>query len=178
MAARCASPPSGRTSPTTSTPSWTTRRHPQNPTHAHPEGRAGAIAIAVATAVAQRFDKGTDPKRLLDEVALRVPPGATREGIEYAAKLGLDVDVRTAVAALGNGSLVLSSDTVPLSLWCAARHLFEFEEAMWTTVSALGDRDTTCAIVGGIVASTGAVIPAHFFESREPLPLSALAVEQ
>jgi ADP-ribosylglycohydrolase len=28
----------------------------------------------------------------------------------------------------------------------------DFEEAMWTTVAGLGDRDTTCAIVGGIVA--------------------------
>lgn len=27
----------------------------------------------------------------------------------------------------------------------------DFQEAMWATVSGLGDRDTTCAIVGSIV---------------------------
>ena len=40
---------------------------------------------------------------------------------------------------------------------------------MWTTVAALGNRDTTCAIVGGIVASTGAPIPEHFAQAREAL---------
>lgn len=47
---------------------------------------------------------------------------------------------------------VVAQDTVPFALWCAARHLDDLEEAMWTTVSGLGDRDTTCAIAGGIVA--------------------------
>jgi ADP-ribosylglycohydrolase len=58
------------------------------------------------------------------------------------------------------------------TLWCAAHHLGNFEEAMWTTVSGLGDRDTTCAIVGGIVAcSVGAAgIPPEWIAAREPLP--------
>ena len=30
--------------------------------------------------------------------------------------------------------------------------LDDFEKSVWLTVSGLGDRDTTCAIVGGIVA--------------------------
>ncbi len=43
---------------------------------------------------------------------------------------------------------------------------------MWLTVSGLGDRDTTCAIVGGIVSMfTGAEgIPSEWREAREPLP--------
>jgi ADP-ribosylglycohydrolase len=43
----------------------------------------------------------------------------------------------------------------------------------WTTVSVLGDRDTTCAIVGGIVAcSVGeAGIPAAWLQARKPLPV-------
>lgn len=38
-------------------------------------------------------------------------------------------------------------------------------------MSGLGDRDTTCAIVGGIVALSAAppAIPDFFFEAREPL---------
>ena len=40
------------------------------------------------------------------------------------------------------------------------------------TLSGLGDRDTTCAIVGGIVACfVGAAgIPAAWLHAREPLP--------
>ena len=74
---------------------------------------------------------------------------------------------------LGTGSKVTAADTVPFSLWCAARHLGDYEEALWTTVSGLGDRDTTCAIVGGIVALScdPTVIPAAWFAAREPLAL-------
>jgi len=63
-------------------------------------------------------------------------------------------------------------DTVPLALWCAGERLDDYEEALWLTVSALGDRDTTCAIVGGVVAAyTGAGgIPGAWLRAREPLP--------
>lgn len=45
-------------------------------------------------------------------------------------------------------------------------------QALWLTVGGLGDRDTTCAIVGGIVACyTGsAAIPPAWRDAREPLP--------
>jgi ADP-ribosylglycohydrolase len=77
-----------------------------------------------------------------------------------------------AVAAeLGNGSRVLASDTVPFAIWCAATHLGDFKDALWSTASVGGDVDTTCAMVGGIVA--GAVgttgIPDEWRASREPL---------
>ena len=52
---------------------------------------------------------------------------------------------------LGNGSRITAPDTVPFALWCAARHIDDYAEALWTTVSAGGDNDTNCAIVGGIV---------------------------
>ena len=60
---------------------------------------------------------------------------------------------------------------VPFALWCAARHISDYPEALWTTVSALGDRDTTCAIVGGLVAlNSGARgIPTDWLEARESL---------
>jgi ADP-ribosylglycohydrolase len=57
-------------------------------------------------------------------------------------------------------------------LWCAAQRLRDYESALWLTVAALGDRDTTCAMVGGIVAChTGAAgLPAEWLAHREPLP--------
>lgn len=42
---------------------------------------------------------------------------------------------------------------------------------MWATVSGLGDRDTTCAIVGGIVALRVGLagLPSEWLSHREPL---------
>lgn len=79
---------------------------------------------------------------------------------------------RNAAEILGSGARVLCEDTVPFSLWCASRFSRSFEEAMWATVSGLGDRDTTCAIVGGIVAlRVGHVgLPSAWLAHREPLP--------
>jgi ADP-ribosylglycohydrolase len=67
---------------------------------------------------------------------------------------------------------VTAPDTVPFALWCAARHLGSYEDALWATVSGLGDRDTTCAIVGGIVVMSAGVrsIPAEWLEHREQIP--------
>jgi ADP-ribosylglycohydrolase len=137
-------------------------------THAHSEGQAGAVAVAVAAAWVA--SGGVDPGDLFEAVLTHTPDGETRAGIKKAAQLPSEYDVRTAVSALGNGTQVISQDTVPFALWCAARHLGAFEEAMWVTVSGLGDRDTTCAIVGGIVAlHANAVIPEEWIQAREPL---------
>jgi len=95
-----------------------------------------------------------------------------RLAIVRALALPDDVTVEAAVAALGNGAKVSAQDTVPFSLWAAAHHLDDYETALWTTVSGLGDRDTTCAIVGGIVALSAGVetIPSSWIQSREPIP--------
>lgn len=142
-------------------------------THGHPEGQAGAIAVAVATAVVWQTREHAAEQavaRMFDEVLARTPSGKTREGIVEARGLIGSGDIERAVNRLGNGSGVSSQDTVPFCLWCVARHPRDFAEAMWTTVAGLGDRDTTCAIVGGIVASSGAELPAAWIAAREPLP--------
>jgi ADP-ribosylglycohydrolase len=136
-------------------------------THAHVEGQAGAIAIAVAAAWATHAD---EVERMFEAVLDHTPDGSTRATIALAARLPLEYDVRTAASALGNGSRVIAEDTVPLALWCAARHLHDYESALWTTVSGLGDRDTTCAIVGSIVALVpGVEVPVPWLSAREPL---------
>ncbi|MHB2019710.1 MAG: ADP-ribosylglycohydrolase family protein [Candidatus Xenobia bacterium] len=56
---------------------------------------------------------------------------------------------------------------------CAARHRDSFADAMWATVSALGERDTTCASVGGILGAM-TEIPPSWREAREKLPEWAL----
>lgn len=145
-------------------------------THAHPEGQAGAIAVAVAAAYAYTAkDLGSAAQKdgLIPFVLAHTPAGETRDGIARAAEIPLTATLHRAASELGTGEAVTAMDTVPFCTWCAARHLDDFEEAMWTTVAGLGDRDTTCAIVGGIVAaSTRRPIPEVWRRSRERLYLA------
>jgi len=141
-------------------------------THLHPEGQAGAIAVAVAAAWAVHARGGSrDGHALLAAAAEHTPPGETRQGIVRALSVPFDADVRSAAEELGNGSGAIAPDTVPFALWCAARHLDDFECAMWSCVEAGGDVDTLCAIVGGIVAPFVGLegIPWAWRDRREPL---------
>ena len=131
--------------------------------------RAGAIAVAVAAAMAANTSHpfGRD---FLKEVLEFVPRGVTQERLQVA----LDVpsnDLTQAVRLLGSGREVSAQDTVPFCLWSASYHLGDFEEALWWTAKGMGDCDTTCAIVGGIVALSAPEIPALWVKRREPLPV-------
>lgn len=142
-------------------------------THLHPEGIAGAVAVAVAAHYAWRatHDPGFDRGDGLVAYTLRhTPAGETRDGIARARDLG-DVAPERAAEALGSGNYVIAQDTVPFTLWCAARYADDFEAAIWSTLRGLGDRDTTCAIVGGIVALSAPpeTVPEVWRASREPL---------
>jgi len=139
-------------------------------THAHPDGQAGAIAVAVAAAWTWR-SATWDRVDFFRTVLEAVPPGATYDGIARARDLPAAYQLLTAVAALGNGTRVVSSDTVPLCLWIIARHPDDIVEALWTAVAAEGDRDTTCAIIAGVMAGLGhaAQPPSPWLEMREPL---------
>lgn len=142
-------------------------------THTHAEGIAGAVAVAVATAYAWRL-RDAKPLRpdFIGQVLTHVPPGEVYEGIQLARDLPAETSVSEAAVTLGNGSRVSAQDTVPLVLWCAGEHLANYEEAIWHAASALGDVDTTCAMVGGIVAVSAGVdsIPLDWMRHRERLP--------
>ncbi len=139
-------------------------------THAHVEGEAGAAAVAVAAAWAWEQGAFGDPQELFAAVLEHTPASLTRRGVEQAAALPADTQPRVAARTLGSGQRVSSQDTVPFVIWCAACHLDSFQEAFWATVSGLGDRDTTCAMVGGIVALSTRRVPDAWLDRREPLP--------
>jgi len=72
---------------------------------------------------------------------------------------------------VGTGQLLCIFDTVPFCLWVVQRHRDDLEGALWTAVAGLGDRDTTCAIVGGILgASLDAALPESWVARLEVLP--------
>ncbi|MEU8921506.1 ADP-ribosylglycohydrolase family protein [Kitasatospora sp. NPDC048545] len=143
-------------------------------THAHPEGVAGAVAVALAAALAARGRTGPAPvgAELLAEVADRTPAGAVRDGLRRAGELSPATEPWRAADLLGNGQRIRASDTVPFALWSAAHHLDSMADALWTTAEGLGDVDTTCAITGGVVAArTGLTdVPQEWLACREPLP--------
>ncbi|NYI04444.1 ADP-ribosylglycohydrolase family protein [Allostreptomyces psammosilenae] len=142
-------------------------------THAHPDGVAGAVAVALAAALAARRDQPTPrPDALLRQVAERTPGGGVRAGLLRAAALPPETTPQGAAHVLGSGARIRADDTVPFALWCAARHLDDLVEALWATAEGLGDVDTTCAIAGGVVAArTGLdAVPPEWLARREPLP--------
>lgn len=154
------------------------------PTHAHPDGAAGAVAVAVAAALASTRSVPRDA--MLREVARWTPDGPTRERLVRAAELGLEFDVVFAGEELGTGANVTSRDTVPFALWVAFRHIDSYEAALWTSTAHPGlelasnglalfatDRDTVGAIVGGIVACAVGRdgIPVLWREATEKLPV-------
>ena len=143
-------------------------------THAHAEGIAGAIAVAAAAALAWRERANDGPLGSAWIAAVRdaIPRGYTRDGVSEALNVPVAATIDMAVEALGNGSHVSAPDTVPLCVWIAAHAAGGFEQALWHTVSALGDRDTTCAIVGGVLALQlgKQAIPQNWLASREALP--------
>lgn len=142
-------------------------------THSHSDGISGAVAVAsVAGWIVRNTPIGQENGANLLEYALEVTAeGETRNGIKKAASMPLSYSIETAASVLGNGHQLAAFDTVPLALWCAARHISDYEGALWTTVSALGDRDTTCAIVGGLVALNTGIegIPESWINARESL---------
>ncbi|MFD0000488.1 ADP-ribosylglycohydrolase family protein [Nocardia sp. NPDC127526] len=149
-------------------------------THLHPEGIAGAVAVALAAAqagAARRAGTRPTPREFITAVLDRLDDGYTRRLVRRARTL-LGTSAEQAAYELGNGSRVTAQDTVPFTLWVAATHLHDYPTAITTCIAAGGDVDTTGAIVGGIVAAfTGSTdrpgvtgIPAAWLAAREPLP--------
>ncbi|MFC6012534.1 ADP-ribosylglycohydrolase family protein [Nocardia lasii] len=131
-------------------------------THTHPDAVAGAVAVALAAAIT-----AADPPmrgiHFLDAVAAHTPSGPVRDKIRQAR---LITDSTAAATELGVGHHTSALDTVPFCLWIVAHHAPDFAAACWTAAAAGGDIDTTCAIVGGILAAA----PPTWLARCEPLP--------
>ncbi|BFU42634.1 ADP-ribosylglycohydrolase family protein [Krasilnikovia sp. MM14-A1004] len=138
-------------------------------THAHPEAVAGAVAVAVAAALSVRGVAGDE---LIEGAAEQVADSEVGSRLRRASRIAPSADPRHAGEMLGCGRQISAVDTVPYAIWCAARHLDDLPEALWATALPGGDIDTTCAIVGGIVAGrTGlAGVPAPWLAACESLP--------
>ncbi|MEU1127670.1 ADP-ribosylglycohydrolase family protein [Streptomyces sp. NPDC005899] len=143
-------------------------------THQHREAVVGAMAVAAAAALVAAPGGPPTPEALLDGVVALVPRSAVGAGLRRARDMLDYQDAGTVAAVLGNGRRTSAHDTVPFALWSAARSLGDFEEAFWVTAQAGGDVDTTCAIVGGVVAAGVAGAPPAAWLARTEEPPSWL----
>lgn len=143
-------------------------------THFHSEGRIGAIAVALAAGWASRRHRDgsqADPAELVPWVIEHIDDSEVRRRLEWTNSYDLDTWPYTIASQVGCGLEISAQDTVPFCIWLAASRLDDFCDAMWTTARVGGDVDTTCAIVGGIVAASvgRGGIPEEWRLHREPL---------
>jgi ADP-ribosylglycohydrolase len=137
-------------------------------THAHPEGQAGAMAVAVAAALMADYPH-LGRKAFLQAIIALTPPSLTQDRLRLALTIE-PTDWQRAVEELGTGQQVATFDTVPFCLWVCATVGSDYEAALWLTAAGRGDVDTTCAIVGGILGAAAVAIPPAWLAVREPLP--------
>jgi len=126
-------------------------------THANIEAIAGAIAIAIGTALTTKMKVENcvlQPHEFIDAIIAELPDTDKKSKIATSKTVSINYHIETVKSILGNGSNMTSQDTVPFAIWCAAHHLENFEDALWKAVSILGDRDTICAMVAGMVIMT------------------------
>lgn len=141
-------------------------------THTHLEAIVGALAVALAASMAAKIGLNKDypePNDFIKSILLELPESDTKSKIVKSLSVPYTYRIDTVESILGNGSQIMAKDTVPFSIWCAAHNLMNFEEALWKAVSILGDRDTICAIVGGItiLSSKSETVPLEWMESVE-----------
>ncbi len=123
-------------------------------THTAEEGQNGAIAVALAAAAVwngRELPLDQARRGLIAAAHAGTPEGRVKEGLAKALVVPFDVELPQATEILGNGAHDEAVDTVPFALWMAARHLEDFEQAMWRTADGYGDMNTNCAIVGALV---------------------------
>ncbi len=143
-------------------------------THFNEEGIAGAIAVALAAGIVlenKLLSKNISAAEFIEKIFYEMPESDTKYSIRKALQVSKDSNIDFAVSVLGNGSRIIAQDTVPFAIWCIAHFRNSYEEALWKTVSALGDRDTTCAIVGSVVVLNTEVkgIPSLWLNATEPI---------
>jgi ADP-ribosylglycohydrolase len=144
-------------------------------THSHLEAVEGAVAVALAAALAARLreeDRSISRSEFCDLILPFLKECEVKSKIAEARDMSPAATSQRAAAFLGSGEDITAQDTVPFCVFCAGQYLENFEMAMWETVAGLGDRDTNCAIVGGIVAARVGIdgIPVLWRDMREALP--------
>lgn len=136
-------------------------------THSHPEGVAGAVAIALAASYAWLYKNKSEilikggANNMFDYVISHMPVSETMRYIGIAATIPKNENMQVVARTIGCGNKLTCIDSVPIAIYCAAHNLNSYKSAIIQILkSDTGDADTLCAITGGIVA----------LSSLEPIP--------
>ncbi|UKB83943.1 ADP-ribosylglycohydrolase family protein [Chryseobacterium sp. MEBOG06] len=122
-------------------------------THANKEAIEGTKAIALAAAFAVQETLGMiklDQQDFIHKIQNELNDSDMKSKLNKALYLQGNPSIELLTKTLGNGIKMTAQDTVPLVIWMLSRYRTDFEECLWNTVSALGDRDTTCAMAGAV----------------------------
>lgn len=122
-------------------------------THANKEAIEGTKAVALAAAFAVQEKLGLaefGPQEFIRSIQNELEDSDMKSKLNKVLYLDGNPGIELLVQTLGNGVKMTAQDTVPLVIWMLSRYRNNFEECLWNTVAALGDRDTTCAMVGGV----------------------------
>lgn len=122
-------------------------------THANKEAIEGTKAIALAAAFAVQENLRLiklSQQDFIQKIQDELDDSDMKSKLNKALYLDGNPSIELLVKTLGNGINMTAQDTVPIVIWMLSRYRNNFEECLWSTVSALGDRDTTCAMTAGI----------------------------
>jgi ADP-ribosylglycohydrolase len=141
-------------------------------THSNKEAVVGAVAIAVAASLTTRIKHESleiSSVEFIDSILVELPDSDTKSKISKSKSLSVDFHIESLKSILGNGTNMTAQDTVPFVIWCCSNNLTDFESGLWKAVSILGDRDTICAMVGGILimSSDERKVPTNWTNSVE-----------
>ncbi|GEN75565.1 hypothetical protein CHA01nite_13050 [Chryseobacterium hagamense] len=110
-----------------------------------------AIALAAALAVREKLDMEIfDQQDFIRIIQNELSDSDMKSKLNKCLYLDGNPSKELLVKTLGNGTGMTAQDTVPLVIWMLSRYRYDLEECLWNTVSILGDRDTTCAMAGGV----------------------------
>lgn len=116
-------------------------------THAHPLGRDGAVAQAVAVACAVAAEPPLDQAFVVDAILDHVEVPEMRQAIDAAASLGAS-EPRQVAATLGNG--ITAIEAVPAALAAFLANADSFSDTISFAVAIGGDTDTIASMAGAL----------------------------
>ncbi|WP_144281308.1 ADP-ribosylglycohydrolase family protein [Chryseobacterium echinoideorum] len=122
-------------------------------THANKEAIEGTKAIALAAAFSVQEKLGLiklNQQEFIQKIQDELNDSDMKSKLNKALYLEGNPSIELLVKTLGSGIKMTAQDTVPIVIWMLSRYRNHFEECLWNTVSALGDRDTNCAMAGGV----------------------------
>lgn len=133
-------------------------------THRSPDAKAGAIAIAFATALAANGDT----ENLLDRIFEKLPESAIKKTISTLDLLIFSDYIKPMEALRVLGTSANIKETMPAALYCFLK-FNNYADAVRTAIRSGGDTDTNSSIIGALFGAKDGIknIPQEWVDGVE-----------